>query len=146
MTSPIVEKAAAYATQAHEAIGQRRKYGGEPYWTHLRDVAARVATVPHTPQMLAAAWLHDVLEDTVKTPDDDARVRSWIRDELGADVLALVEALTDSPPAAGNREARKALDRARLAAASAEAQTVKLADLVDNAGSILASDPHFAVV
>jgi (p)ppGpp synthase/HD superfamily hydrolase len=146
MDPPIVGKAAAFAKRAHESIGQVRKYGGEPYWTHLHAIAEIVSTVPHTPQMLAAAWLHDVLEDTVATPEEAASVRAWIRDELGADVLELVEALTDSPREAGNREARKALDRERLGAASAEAQTVKLADLIDNARSILANDPHFSVV
>lgn len=52
------------ATAAHEGIGQVRKYTGEPYINHPAAVAELVSSVPHTPEMLAAAWLHDTVEDT----------------------------------------------------------------------------------
>jgi (p)ppGpp synthase/HD superfamily hydrolase len=88
--------------------------------------------------MLAAAWLHDVVEDTGVTIET-------IRAEFGVEVAELVGWLTDvSRPEHGNRAHRKALDRAHSAAAPAEAQTVKLADLISNTRSIIAHDVAFA--
>ena len=140
MKSPLEEKARAFATAAHESINHRRKYTGEPYINHPAAVADLVRSVPHTDAMLAAAWLHDTVEDTPVTLADIER-------EFGAEVANLVEQLTDvSRPGDGNRRVRKEIDRAHTAKASPAAMTVKLADLIDNAHSILASDPAFAVV
>ena len=59
----------------------------------------------------------------------------------------LVDELTDvSRPGDGNRAARKAIDRAHLAAASPRAKTVKLADLTDNARDICRHDVGFGRV
>ncbi len=132
----IVSAAGGFATHAH--AGQTRKYTGEPYIAHPASVAALVAGRPHTAEMLAAAWLHDVVEDTPVTIDD-------IRDRFGAVVSDMVWAMTD-PPGGGNRAARKARDRARLAGSSPAVQTIKLADLIDNSRTILAHDPKFAAV
>lgn len=51
-----------------------------------------------------------------------------------------------SRPEDGNRRLRKAMDRDHLALASAEGQTIKLADLIDNTASITRYDPGFAKV
>ena len=135
----IVHKAQVYAMAAHAAVGQRRKYTNEPYIVHPAEVAAMVATVPgSTPEMVAAAWLHDVVEDTGCTLTD-------VHLAFGADVAALVGWLTDvSKPEDGPRWYRKKLDREHTAQAPAEAQTVKLADLISNSRSIMAHDPKFA--
>jgi (p)ppGpp synthase/HD superfamily hydrolase len=70
-----------------------------------------------------------------------------IRKEFGSEVSDLVGWLTDvSRPEQGNRAVRKAIDRAHTAAAPAEAQTVKLADLIANTRSIVAHDEAFAKV
>jgi len=136
----LVKRARAFATLAHEGIGHRRKYSNQPYVTHLNAVAERVGTVTDDPEMLAAAWLHDVVEDTPTTLDEVER-------EFGANVAGLVKELTDvSRPGDGNRAARKAIDRVHLAAASARAQTIKLADLIDNARDICAADAKFSRV
>ncbi len=135
----LVARARRYAEQAHDAIDHRRKYSGRPYTEHLARVAARVAQVTDEPEAIAAAWLHDVVEDTPSTHADIER-------EFGARVAALVHALTDVDKSFGNRGARKAADRARLAQAPAAAQTVKLADVMDNAEDIADNDPHFARV
>ena len=134
----MVERARVFATAAHAAVGQVRKYTFEPYIVHPAEVASIVATVPHTEAMLAAAWLHDTVEDTGVTVET-------IRAEFGVEVAELVGWLTDvSRPEHGNRAHRKALDRAHSAAAPAEAQTVKLADLIANTRSIMAHDEAFA--
>jgi len=136
----LVEKARAFATAAHAAVGQLRKYTFEPYIVHPAEVAALVATVPgHTPEMIAAAWLHDTVEDTGVTSE-------LIRKEFGDEVAELVGWLTDvSRPDHGNRAARKAVDRAHTAGAPAAAQTIKLADLIANTRSIMQHDEKFAV-
>lgn len=117
---------------------QIRKYTGEPYWRHPEAVAAIVKSVPHTPEMVAAAYMHDVIEDTLCT-------ESELRDEFGDTVGNLVMWLTDvSKPADGNRLVRKAMDREHTKASPPEAKTVKLADLIDNAKSIGKYDADFA--
>lgn len=136
----LTVRAEAFARAAHGGQGQVRKYTGDPYAVHLEAVAARVATVPaSSEEMVAAAWLHDVLEDVPGvTPEQ-------LEAQFGAAVRDLVVELTDvSRPEDGNRRVRKALDRDHLAQASAAGQTIKLADLLDNAVSILAHDRAFS--
>jgi hypothetical protein len=136
----LVEKARDYATKAHRRIDQRRKYTGQPYDVHLRAVAELVATVTDDQETIAAAWLHDLVEDTPATFADVER-------EFGAGVRALVAEVTDvSRPGDGNRAARQAIEREHLARASARAQTIKLADLIDNTRDICRHDPGFGRV
>lgn len=138
--SEMVEAAAKFATIAHASVDQRRKYTGEPYIVHPQAVAALVASVPHDDAMIAAAWLHDTVEDC-------GVLIETIEHELGADVASLVEWLTDvSKLADGNRKIRKTIDRLHSAAAPARAQTIKIADLIDNSRTILMHDPDFARV
>ncbi len=136
----LVAHASDYATSAHARIHQLRKYTRQAYDVHLRAVASRVATVCKDPAVIAAAWLHDIVEDTPATFEEIDR-------EFGPDVAALVKDLTDvSKPSDGNRAARKALDRQHLAAASVRAKTVKLADIIDNCEDICSHDPKFGRV
>ena len=134
----IVSRARVFATAAHAAVGQVRKYTFEPYIVHPAEVAKIVRDAGGSEAMVAAAWLHDTVEDTGVTIET-------IRAEFGVEVAELVGWLTDvSRPEHGNRAHRKALDRAHSAAAPAEAQTVKLADLIANTRSIMAHDEAFA--
>jgi (p)ppGpp synthase/HD superfamily hydrolase len=135
----IVRKAQVYAMAAHASVKQVRKYTNEPYIVHPAEVASIVAGVEgSTPDMVAAAWLHDVVEDTGVTHTD-------IHMSFGPEIAALVSWLTDvSKPEDGNRATRKAIDREHTAAAPAAAQTIKLADLISNSKSIMAHDPDFA--
>ena len=135
----LVHKAQVFAIAAHSAVRQKRKYTGEPYFVHPAEVARIVAEVPgSTAEMVAAAWLHDTVEDTGVTATD-------IHMNFGPEVAVLVSWLTDvSKPEDGNRAVRKAIDRSHSAAAPAEAQTVKLADLISNSRSIVQHDPAFA--
>lgn len=99
-----------------------------------------MATVTDDPETIAAAWLHDTVEDTPVTLED-------VREAFGEGVAQLVSELTDvSRPSDGNRAARKAIDRRHLAAASPRAKTVKLADLTDNCRDICRHAPRFARV
>lgn len=136
----LIEKARIFATQAHGAIDQRRKYTGAPYIEHPREVVAILREAGITDDAtLAAAWLHDVVEDC---PIAICEIGA----SFGAEVESIVAALTDTPVGNGlNRATRKALDCGRLARADARAQTIKVADMIDNTASIVERDPQFAV-
>jgi hypothetical protein len=138
--SDLVNQAMRFAKETHQRIDQRRKYSDQPYSVHLEQVAKIVATVTDDQEMIASAWLHDVVEDTPATLDD-------IEHDFGVSIAQLVRELTDiSKPTDGNRETRKAIDREHLANASGRAQTVKLADLIDNCKDITRQDARFARV
>ena len=125
----LVESAADFAERAHSSINQLRRTG-EPYIVHPRAVARIVAKITDDQAMIAAAWLHDVVEDTPVEMDA-------ILEEFGEEVANLVDDLTDvSKPEDGNRAARKAKDREHTASASAKAKTIKLADILANLDGI----------
>jgi (p)ppGpp synthase/HD superfamily hydrolase len=129
----IVAKASAFAADKHSK--QRRKYVDQPYFNHLAAVARTLeAAGIDDPTVIAAAYLHDTVEDT------DATVQDVIRD-FGADVAELVYWLTDSDQ--GNRESRTLMSSWRLARAPIQAKLIKFADIIDNATSIREHDPGF---
>jgi (p)ppGpp synthase/HD superfamily hydrolase len=136
----LEQRAREFATKAHASIDQKRKYTGEDYINHPMAVVDILRKVPHTEVMLAAAWLHDVVEDTPVT-------LQLLHEQFGPEVTELVEALTDIPSSSSlNRSQRKQKDAQRLKASPAAAQTIKLADLIHNTQSIAAHDPKFAKV
>ena len=136
--SHLITKARAFAAAAHK--GQLRKYTDEEYIVHPSAVANIVATVTSNENMIAAAWLHDVVEDC------NVELKT-LAQAFGSEVSNLVFWLTDaSKPEDGNRAVRKKIDRDHLSRASADAQTIKLADLIDNSKSITEFDPSFAKV
>lgn len=135
--SNLIYRAKNFAEWVHAE--QVRKYTGEPYANHLREVAGYCAEVGCRDEVVAAAWLHDCVEDQNVT---DAE----LRERFGDDVARLVGEVTDqSRPEDGNREARKRIDREHNGRASPEGKTIKLADLISNTKSIAVRDPHFAV-
>lgn len=134
----LVERARAFATKAHE--GQVRKYTGLPYITHPEAVMEIVRSVEHTEAMLAAALLHDVVEDCGVSFNE-------LQTLFGLHVRDLVFWLTDpSKPSDGNRAKRKEIDRLHLCRAPPQAQTIKYADLIDNLSSIEEHNPKFSAV
>lgn len=137
VVSEVEKRALEFATAAHGAINQKRKYSGEDYIVHPIVVAEIVRSVRHTPNMIAAALLHDTVEDTPIELSD-------INDEFGYDIAELVYWLTDvSKQSDGNRAKRKQMDLEHIAKAPAAAKTIKLADLIDNTISIREHDPDF---
>jgi (p)ppGpp synthase/HD superfamily hydrolase len=131
-------KAAIFAADAHRY--QTRKYTGEPYVNHPIAVASLVESVGGAVPLQIAALLHDTIEDCGVEADKISQV-------FGAEVARLVVELTDvSKPSDGNRARRKAIDREHSANASADAKTIKLADLIDNTFSITEHDEGFAKV
>jgi (p)ppGpp synthase/HD superfamily hydrolase len=120
----IVLDACYLATKSH--FGQMRKYTGRPYIEHPMRVAGRVTLIGGSEEMIAAAWLHDVLEDTTCSMDTIDRI-------CGSNVLGLVQELTNpSKGSTMSRANRKLMDRNHLAKSSVEARTIKCMDRLDN--------------
>lgn len=140
MNTILIRSAIEYAAWAHGSIDQRRKYTDDPYIVHPVAVGRLLASLEQDDEVIVAGLLHDTVEDTPVT-------LAQIEETFGARVADLVNWVTDvSRPNDGNREARKALDRCHVAQAPAEAQTIKLADLIDNTKSIVRHDVDFARV
>lgn len=113
-----------FAAERHSA--QRRKGpDAAPYVNHLIEVAMLVASVGQVEdvEVLIAAVLHDVLEDTPTTADEVAA-------RFGPRVCGLVQALSDDK--ALPRKRRRELTLADLPAAEAPVKLIKLADLSSN--------------
>lgn len=129
----IVFEAMKFARETHK--GQKRKYTDEPYFSHLSEVAGIAGSVTDNPEALATAWLHDTVEDQ----HVDIRV---LAQRFGEKVAAGVVALSDVE--AGNRAEREAASQRRLHAAAGWIQTIKVADIISNTGSIAGHDPGYA--
>lgn len=80
----LVEKAYDTAFKAHDG---HKRYSGEPYMSHVAAVALRLSEMGMGPRTVAAALLHDTIEDTELTEDD-------IREGFGDEILFLVEGVT----------------------------------------------------
>lgn len=100
-----------------------QRYGDHPYTYHLSDVANVLFEFSvWNGERLAAAWLHDALEDTELT-------REQIAEACGERVAEIVWRVTDEPGA--NRAARKAATLPKIAA-DMDAILIKLADRIAN--------------
>ena len=118
----LVERAREFARRAH--LGQRKK-NGRPMIEHLTAVCELVATAAgeHDPELLAAALLHDAVEDG----HTDERE---LRERCGPRVAALVAQLSDPPGLRG--AARRAWQIEHARSLSRDAKLIKLADKIDN--------------
>jgi (p)ppGpp synthase/HD superfamily hydrolase len=146
----IVDYADLYATRAHQ--DQYRKYTHRPYIEHPRRVAEHLrllnasydVNVPgqlyYLPGDIAAAYLHDVLEDC------DVSYAALAVD-FGHYVAYLVQSLTNTSKQThpeANRAERKRIDRERLRQANRVVKSIKLADRLDNLWDFdKADDPGF---
>ena len=127
----VIRCAAEYAKAAHESVDQRRKFTNRPYIVHPLAVAEIVASVTDDSEMICAAWLHDVVEDTPRTVEQ-------IADEFGKSIATLVAELTNiATDRQGNRAKRAEINRAHTSGISRRAKTIKLADVIDNLTGII---------
>ena len=119
----IVQRAEQFARSAH--AGMLLQSGGL-FVTHLEDVTALVRESGATWDELAAAWLHDVVEDTTFTVSD-------IRNEFGEVIAAIVDGLTDPPDFVSKpNKLRKRLQAERIRDKGREVKHVKIADQTVN--------------
>lgn len=142
----ILEKIIAFADNAHG--DQKRKYTPEKYIVHPVRVMETCRKYDNRIEVLAAALLHDVLEDT---PVSRQQIVEFLHTLLPRTVVlkiaTLVEELTDVFTKAAfpvlNRKARRSMEAERLQNVSADAQTIKYADIIDNSLDIQIHDPVF---
>lgn len=143
----ILEKIKAFGDRAH--INQGRKYEMGPYMVHpVRVMETCRKYIPELP-VLAAALLHDVLEDT---PVSQVEMQAFLTSIMSINdaertlhhVIELTDIYTKSSYPKLNRRTRKEKEAQRLAKVSSQAQTIKYADIMDNSAEILVQDPGFA--
>lgn len=137
----LIEKAKQFAHDAHDNAGNKRKYTLEPYWVHTDEVAEIVAAAGGDEFMVAAAHLHDVIEDANITVVE-------LRDEFPLRVVTMVIDLTDTftpeQYPLWNRAKRKEFEAQRLSRIHPDSQTIKVADFLSNTKSIVEHDAGFA--
>lgn len=134
-----IELAREFAIREHGT--QKRKYTFEPYWHHLDEVANITSEYVDDESVIAAAWLHDVLEDTEITA-------SYLKDYFDSRIVEMVEDLTDGFDLSyGNRAKRKSAYAKQLHNAKHDySHTIKCADIISNTETIVEYDPKFAKI
>ena len=127
----LLDRAIIYAVRAH--TGTERRGKGFPYIVHPMEAMAIVATLTADQELLAAAALHDVVEDTALTVED-------IRAEFGDRIAGLVEAESDkfvegvSESDSWRTRKQAAIDR--LAEAPLEVKMIAMGDKLSNMRAI----------
>lgn len=142
----ILEAIKEFADRAHG--DQTRKYTPERYIVHPVRVMELCRKYEDRLEVLAAALLHDVVEDT---PVTNAAIVDFLQTlmprpqalEIGKLVVELTDIYTQKAYPHLNRKQRKELEAKRLGQASADAQTIKYADIIDNCLDIIIHDPGF---
>ncbi len=117
----MIRKAAAFAAEAHK--GTFRKGTQIPYIIHPMEVAQIVAMITNDPEVIAAAYLHDVLEDTDVTEEE-------IEQAFGSYVLRLVREKTEDKSLSWKE--RKGQTIYHLPGASRDVKILALADKLSN--------------
>ncbi len=131
---PVLKRAICFAGEKH-AEQVRKDKKETPYIEHLFAVCtALMLTGEVTDQeVLAAAMLHDTLEDTETTPEE-------LENIFSARVRALVEEVTDDKSLP--KEERKRLQVEHASELSSDAALIKLADKISNVSDIIFNPPR----
>lgn len=126
----LLDRAITFAVKAHQGVERRGK--GFPYIVHPLEAVCIVATMTNDQELLAAAALHDVIEDTDTTADD-------LKKEFGERVAMLVEAESDDKTGGSKAETwhqRKQDTLDRLRNADLDIKIVALGDKLSNMRAI----------
>ena len=131
LDTELLDRAIVFAVRAH--AGTERRGKGFPYIVHPMEAMEIVATMTRDQELLAAAALHDTVEDTDVTIEQ-------IRAEFGDRVASLVAAESDEPhqsrDSIENWRARKQAAINRLSSGSRDAKMVALGDKLSNMRAI----------
>ena len=131
LDTTLLDRAIMFAVKAH--AGTERRGKGFPYIVHPMEAVEIVATITPDQELLAAAALHDTVEDTDVTIEQ-------IRAEFGDRIASLVGAETDlviegqSEQDSWHDRKRAAIDR--LSKASRDAKIVAMGDKLSNMRAI----------
>lgn len=126
----ILDNAIIFATNAHGGVF--RKGGKTPYIVHPMEVASIAARMTDDEEVIAAAVLHDVIEDTPTTAEQ-------LEKEFGARVVKLVLADSDDKSfgqSAESWQTRKQALLDKLSSMSRDEQIIVLSDKLSNLRSI----------
>ena len=131
LDTTLLDRAIVFAVRAH--AGTERRGKGFPYIVHLMEAVEIVATMTPDQELLAAAALHDTVEDTDVTVEQ-------IRAEFGERIASLVasesDIVLDGLPAEDSWHARKQAAIDCLSHASHDAKIVALGDKLSNMRAI----------
>ena len=131
MDTGLLDRAIVFAVKAHHNSERRGK--GFPYVVHPMEAVEIVATITTDQELLAAAALHDTIEDTDVTVEQ-------IRAEFGDRIADIVQTESDrhmeSVSEAESWHDRKRAAIERLAAAPHDAKIVALGDKLSNMRAI----------
>jgi GTP diphosphokinase / guanosine-3',5'-bis(diphosphate) 3'-diphosphatase len=120
--SELASAALRFARRVH--LGQYRKQTGEQFVQHPIAVARLLSESGYDGPVIAAAYLHDVVEKTDVELDE-------IRERFGPAVAELVDSLSENEEIPGYAERKRAL-RSRILATGGDAVTIYAADRVAN--------------
>lgn len=126
----LLDRAIVFAVNAHKGV--ERKGKGFPYIVHPLEAVSIVATMSSDQELLAAAVLHDVIEDTPTTFED-------LKQEFGERVARLVEAESDKAVKGSDAETwrqRKLDSLNRLRSANRDVKIVTIGDKLSNMRAI----------
>lgn len=127
MDTTLLDRAIVFAVNAH--AGTERRGKGYPYIVHPLEAVAIVATMTSDQELLAAAALHDTVEDTSVTVEE-------LRAVFGERVAQLVAAETDSTEEGEEWISRKKAGIRRLLNADRDVKIVALGDKLSNMRAI----------
>ena len=131
MDTSLLDEAIIFATKAH--AGTERRGKGFPYIVHPLEAVAIVATLTTDQELLAAAALHDVIEDTDVTAD---QLRERFGDRVTKAVIAESEVPVEELSLEASWHQRKEAAINRLAGASLDSKMVALGDKLSNMRAI----------
>ena len=123
LETSFFDKVVKFAVDAHHGTERRGK--GYPYIIHPMEAASIVASITNDPEMLAAAVLHDTVEDTDVTLEQ-------IRELFGDRVATLVQHETAPNDKTLSWRERKTIQVQQLAHASYDSKVVALGDKLSN--------------
>ncbi|MFW6173559.1 MAG: HD domain-containing protein [Elusimicrobiota bacterium] len=131
----LIKAAEKFATKKHH--GQTRKFTGKPYIIHPQQVSELVSNYGGSLDMIAAAWLHDVMEDCgVKFEK--------IKEKFGDKVAKLVKELT-IPPYADKSGKKSDYIAKEMEIMSSDGLTIKLCDRLSNVLNFEIAHPKFVL-
>ena len=129
--SDLIKQAEDFATERHK--GQTRKFSGEPYINHPKAVAQLVSDFGGDAEMVTAAWLHDVVEDTGTSIEE-------IEDLFGNNVAGYVLELTHDIK---DKSKKGEILADRMNEMSQGALLIKLCDRLNNVSDFETAKPSF---
>ena len=134
MTHTLILKAAHFSAQKH-STHRRKDEDASPYINHPISVALAIAQIGGVddPEILAAALLHDTLEDTETTPEE-------LEDEFGKKVCEYVLDVTDDKTLPKEERKRRQIEHAKKI--SNGAALIKLGDKISNVTDVINNPPE----